>query len=75
MAASCTSVVGLPSDVDVMCVLSFTAPLVYDQDQFSSQNLLKTTQRPYPAVKHAYIGLFNNLIKIISRDNLVVTGY
>ncbi len=52
MAASRTGVVGVPSDVDVdvhallHVRVRNPAPLGYDQDQFSTQNWVKTTQRP-----------------------------
>ncbi len=36
------------------------APLGYDQDQFSTQNWVKTTQRPYPAVSTQHLGWKNN---------------
>ncbi len=35
-------------------------PLGYDQDQFSTQNWVKTTQRPYPAVSTQHLGWKNN---------------
>ncbi len=64
MAASCTGVVGCPSDVTWRACYSPSrprsnpAPLGYDQDQFSkTQNWVKTTQRPYPAGLNPAFGL------------------
>ncbi len=64
MAASPTG--GVPSECwrDVRALLHVRvpnpAPLGYDQDQFSTQNWVKTTQRPNPAVSTQHLGWKNN---------------
>ncbi len=42
-----------------VCILNL-ALLGYDRDQFSTQNWVKTTQRPYPAVSTQHLGWKNN---------------
>ncbi len=62
MAASRTGVVGYWRDVRALLHVRVPnpAPLGYDQDQFSTQNWVKTTQRPYPAVSTQHLGRKNN---------------